>query len=100
MKKVLRGLGVEIKHTKCLDLTVRMLGFNDHKAFVVRDLNAPLSPLDHELSDVEFAERDTFQMYILAAAGLGAVARELLDRANPTGQWHRQQPGNAEESED
>jgi hypothetical protein len=26
-------------------------------------------------------------MAVLQAAGLGAVARELLDRANPTGSW-------------
>jgi hypothetical protein len=45
--------------------------------------------LDDEISDAEFAARDEFQIDVLAAAGPGTVARELLDRANPTGQWAR-----------
>jgi hypothetical protein len=68
-----------------LNLAVRLLGFNDWYHFTRRDLNAALSPLDEELSDAEFAARDELQMGVLADAGLGPVARELLDRANPTG---------------
>ena len=64
LRRVLRGLGV--------------------------DLDAPLSLLDEDLSEEEFAARDTFQMTVLEASGLGKVARELLDRANPTGSWARQ----------
>jgi hypothetical protein len=35
--------------------------------------------------------RDEFQMGVLAATRLGRVARELLDRANPTGAWSKKQ---------
>jgi hypothetical protein len=89
LQKVLRELGVDLKYTQCLNLAVRLLGFDDHRDYLARDLDAPLSALDEQLSDAEFAARDKFQMGVLAAAGLGPVARELLDRANPTGAWSR-----------
>jgi hypothetical protein len=84
-QKVLRELGFYLKYTQCLNLAVRLFGFDDHQDFLARDLDAPLSALDDELSDEEFAARDDHQMGVLAAAGLGPVAREFLDRANPTG---------------
>jgi hypothetical protein len=90
LRTVLRGLGVELKHTVCLDLAARLCGFKDWKTYFRRDLNESLSLLDDELSDGDFATRDAFQMTVLEAAGLGKVARELLDRANPTGSWARQ----------
>ncbi|WP_315750836.1 MULTISPECIES: hypothetical protein [unclassified Bradyrhizobium] len=55
-----------------------------------RDLEEPLSLLDDDLSEDDFAARDAFQMAALQTAGLGAVAGELLDRANPTGSWAKQ----------
>jgi hypothetical protein len=90
LRKVLLELGIDLKHTECLKLAARLLGFNDWYHFFQHDLDAPLSPLDEQLSDVEFAARDEFQVGVLAAAGLAAVARELLDRANPTGSWAKQ----------
>lgn len=90
LRRVLRGLGVELKHTARLDLAARLCGFKDWYVYLNRDLDAPLSLLDDELSDGDFAARDAFQMTVLEAAGLGKVARELLDRANPTGSWARQ----------
>jgi hypothetical protein len=63
LRRVLRGLGVDLRHTDCLELAARLCGF---------------------------AARDAFQMAVLETAGLGAVARELLDRANPTGSWAKQ----------
>jgi hypothetical protein len=89
LRKVLRELGVDLIYTQCLNLAVRLLGFDDYRDFLARDLDAPLSALDEQLSDDGFAARDQFQMGVLAAAGLGPVARELLDRANPTGSWAR-----------
>jgi hypothetical protein len=89
LRKVLRELGIDSRHTECLNLAGRLLGFNDWYHFLRHDLDAPLSALDEQLSDAEFAARDEFQMAVLAAAGHGAVARELLDRANPTGSWGR-----------
>jgi|GEM_PF-5681281 len=87
LRKVLRDLGVEFKHYACVELAARLCGFRDWRDFLSRDLEAPLSLLDDDLSEEEFAARDAFQMAVLQAAGLGAVARELLDRANPTGSW-------------
>jgi hypothetical protein len=89
LQKVLRELGVDLKYTQCLNLAVRLLGFDDHRHFLARDLDAPFSVLDDELSDDEFVARDDHQMGVLAAAGLGPVSRELLDRANPTGSWSK-----------
>jgi hypothetical protein len=89
LRKVLRAMGIDSKHMECLNLAVRLLGFNDWYHFTHHNLDAPLGPLDEELSDAEFDARDEFQMGVLAAAGLGPVARELLDRANPTGSWSR-----------
>jgi hypothetical protein len=86
----LRELGVDLKYTQCLNLAVRLLGFDDHRHFLARDLDAPFSALDDELSHDEFAARDDHQMGVLGAAGLAPVARELLDRANPTGSWAKQ----------
>ncbi|MCK1603455.1 hypothetical protein IVB02_18910 [Bradyrhizobium sp. 166] len=87
LRKVLRVLGVEFKHYACVELAARLCGFRDWQHFRGRDLDAPLSLLDDDLSEEEFAARDAFQMAVLQAAGLGAVARELLDRSNPTGSW-------------
>jgi hypothetical protein len=52
----------------------------ESRDFIARELRKP----------GDFAARDAFQMTVLEAAGLGKVARELLDRANPTGSWARQ----------
>jgi len=89
LQKVLRELGVDLKYTRCLNLAVRLLGFDDHQDFLARDLDAPFSALDDQLSDDDFVARDDHQMGVLTAAGLGPVARELLDRCNPTGSWSR-----------
>ncbi|SEI20934.1 glyoxalase superfamily protein [Tardiphaga sp. OK245] len=93
LRKVLRGCGVELKHFACLELAVRLCGFEDWQNYRRRDVDAPLSLLDDDLWEEEFAARDEFQMSVLEEAGLGAVARELLDRANPTGSWAKQTSG-------
>jgi hypothetical protein len=90
LRKVLRGLSVELKHTACLDLAARLCGFKDWYVYLNRDLDEPLSLLDDELSDSDFAARDAFQVTVLEAVGLSKVARELLDHANPTGSWATQ----------
>ena len=90
LRKVLRGLGVELTHTVCLELAVRLCGFKNWYEYLRRNLDEPLGLLDEELSEAEFDARDAFQMAVLQAAGLAAVARELLDRANPTGSWAKQ----------
>jgi hypothetical protein len=92
LRKVLSELGVEFTHTHCLHLAVQLLGWRHWDDFLARDHNAGLSPYDAQLSDVEFALRDDFQMNVLASAGLAPIARELLDRANPTGSWAKQTP--------
>jgi hypothetical protein len=96
LRKVLRELCVEITHIQSLNLAVRLLGWRHWEDFLTRDLNADLSPLDGQLSDIEFALRDDFQMNVLASAGLGPIARELLDRANPTGSWVKETDETAE----
>jgi hypothetical protein len=90
LRKVLRGLGIELKHFACLELAARLCGFDDWRHYLDRDLDEPLSLLNDELSEEDFSARDAFQMGVLEAEGLGAVARELLDRANPTGSLSRQ----------
>lgn len=90
LRKVLRGCGVELKHFACLELAVRLCGFKDWENYRRRDVDEPISLLDEDLSEEEFVARDEFQMNVLDAAGLAAVARELLDRANPTGRWGKQ----------
>jgi hypothetical protein len=89
LRKVLRELGLELKHTDCLAVAVALCGFENWREYLDRDLDEPLGLLDDELSEAEFGARDAFQMAVLDAAGFGAVARELLDRANPTGAWRR-----------
>jgi hypothetical protein len=89
LRKVLRELGLELTHTNCLELAAGLCGFENWREYLDRDLDEPLCLLDDELSEAEFEARDVFQMAVLEAAGLGAVARELLDRANPTGAWRR-----------
>ncbi len=93
-RKVSSGLGVNLKHFACLELAVRLCGFDDWRRYLDRDLDETLSLLDEELSDEDFAARDEFQMGVLETAGLGPVARELLDRANPTGSWAKNAPAN------
>ncbi|SPP92845.1 glyoxalase superfamily protein [Bradyrhizobium vignae] len=85
MKKLLRTQGVHITHMEALDLSVQLLGFADWTEFCRRDLNAPLSPSDEQLSDEAFVARDDFQMEVLAEAGFAKYARLVLDVTNPTG---------------
>lgn len=87
MQKILDSLEIDYRYTACLELAARLHGFENWRCYLQRDLEAPLSLLDQELPEPEFEARDAFQMAVLEAAGLGAVARELLDRANPTGSW-------------
>ncbi|GAB9109841.1 glyoxalase superfamily protein [Bradyrhizobium diazoefficiens] len=87
LRKVLANLGVELKHTECLELAAKLCGFENWRQYCLRDPDEPLSPLDHDLSEKDFGARDAFQMGVLQAAGLSKVARELLDRASPTGSW-------------
>lgn len=90
LRAVSREFGVELKHTKCIDLAARLAGFAHWNAYLERDRNVPLGPLDHLLSEEEFAARDAFQLSVLEGAGLGSLAREILDRVNPTGSWSKQ----------
>jgi hypothetical protein len=90
LRRVLSGLGVELKHSAALNLAARPCGFKDWHNYLRRDLDEPLSLLDEDLSEEDFAARDAFQITVLEAERLGAVARELLDRANPTGSWAKQ----------
>jgi hypothetical protein len=78
---------------------------NSHRGFAdsrtgtstsVADLSEPLSPLDENLSDADFTERDQFQMGVPGAAGPPPVARELLDRVNPAGSWAKKVPALAD----
>src|SRR3974390_334205 len=85
LQKVLGILEVNFRYTQCLELAARLHGFEDWYQYLHRDLSQPLSPLDDDLSDEDFVARDAFQVRVLEAAGLGTIARELLDRANPTG---------------
>jgi transposase len=87
LRQILRELGIDFKHLVCLELAVRMCGFDDWRHYLARDLDEPLSPFDEYLSDSEFAARDEFQVSVLETAGLGPVARKLLNRVNPTGSW-------------
>jgi hypothetical protein len=96
LRKVLQDLGVEFRHTESLNLAARLLGFDNWQHYLGRDLDEPLSRFDEHLSDDDFAARDEFQMMVLQAAGLGPVARELLDRVNPTGSWAKTAPVPAE----
>jgi hypothetical protein len=90
LRRVLRALGVETSYARCLNLAAQLLGYDHWAHFRARDPDAILSPFDEQLSDAEFLARDDFQMNVLATAGLTPIARELLDRANPTGSWARQ----------
>lgn len=87
LQKVLDGLGIEFRYTRGLELASQLCGFENWYQYLRRDLSQPLSLLDEDLSDPDFAARDEFHMSVLEAAGLGAVAREVLDRVNPTGSW-------------
>jgi hypothetical protein len=88
MRKILRGFGFEFSHMEYLEITVRLLGFENWQRYCHRG-SASLNSLDENLSEAEFMARDEFQMKVLAAAGLRPIARELLDRVNPTGSWGR-----------
>jgi hypothetical protein len=90
LRKVLRDLGIEMKHVACIELAARLCGFDDRRHYLDRDLDEPLSLLNDELLEEDFAARDAFEMSVREAAGLGPVARELLDGANPTGSWAKQ----------
>jgi hypothetical protein len=92
LQKVLDGLGIEFRYTACLELSAQLHGFENWYQYLRRDLTAPFSPFDEQLSEAAFAVRDEFQVAVLDKAGLGPVARELLDRVNPTGSWAKNAP--------
>jgi hypothetical protein len=57
LRKVLRDLGVELKHFACLELAARLCGFDDWRHYLDRDLSEALSRLDEDLSDADFTAR-------------------------------------------
>jgi hypothetical protein len=85
MRKFMRELGSDSTYMECLNLSAQLVGYDDWEHFRRRDLGVALSPFDDLLPDEEFAARAEFQMGVLAAAGLASIAREMLDRVNPTG---------------
>ena len=87
LRKILRERGLETHYMDCLNLVARLLGFHNYTDFSRHAVDAPISPFDENLPDADFAARDDFQMGVLAAAGYAAIAREVLDRVNPTGSW-------------
>lgn len=84
-------MGFGIAQMECLELSARLLGFNSWQSYWTQH-DAPLCPLDEDLTDEEFRARDAFQMEVLEAEGFGDVARILLDRVNPTGSWRLTYP--------
>ena len=92
LQKVLDSLEIDFRYTACLELAARLHGFENWYQYLRRDLSQPLSQLDENLSNDDFIARDEFQMGVLEATGLGPVARELLDRVNPTGSWAKAAP--------
>jgi len=88
LKTILHAMGFDISHTGSLELTARLFGFETYRLYCIRDF-AALSPLDEELPENEFQARDEFQMRVLEEAGYGQVARELLERVNPSGSWSK-----------
>jgi hypothetical protein len=100
LRKILQEHGIDFWYTQCLDLISRLHGFEKWQQYLRRDLSQPLSPLDENLSDNDFAARDAFQMSVLEAVGLGSVGRELLDRVNPTGSWAKAEPTEKSRCED
>jgi hypothetical protein len=87
LRKVLTAKGIDIKHVRCLDIAARLNGFDDWKHYCGRDRSEPLAAFDHKLSEDDFSARDAFQIGVLEAEGLGALARDVLDRVDPTGIW-------------
>jgi hypothetical protein len=84
LKKSLRSRGIEISHMSCLNLSCRLLGFRSYQEYCHRDRAAPESPWDEDLSEEAFCERDAFHKNVLAGAGFGAIAQNILDEVNPT----------------
>ncbi|WP_152535460.1 hypothetical protein [Bradyrhizobium sp. Ai1a-2] len=86
LKRLLQDVGIERTEMECLELSARLLGFKSWDSYRSRR-DLPLSPLDDDLTDEEFCARDSLQMSVLELEGLGSVARQLLDRCDPTGSW-------------
>jgi hypothetical protein len=86
LKKLLHDMGFELTCMDCLELSARLLGFKGWDSYW-RQHDTSLSPLDQDLTEEEFRARDQLQMGVLEAEGFGEVARELLDRCDPTGSW-------------
>jgi hypothetical protein len=87
LKKLLHDMGFELTCMDCLELSARLLGFKSWDSYWNQH-HMSLSPLDQDLTEEEFLARDQLQMGILEAEGFGEVARQLLDRCDPTGSWH------------
>lgn len=86
LKKLLHDMRIEQTGAECLELSVRLLGFNYWESYSHQH-DVPLSPLDENLTDEEFFARDALQLKVLEAEGFGELARQLLDRCDPTGSW-------------
>lgn len=66
LKKLLHDMGIEQTGAECLELSVRLLGFNYWESYSHQH-DVPLSPLDENLTDEEFFARDALQLKVLEA---------------------------------
>lgn len=91
LRIILFAHGIKLTQGRGRDLAARLYGFDGWRHFLESDRRKPNSSFDEDLSETAFFERDAFQMNVLETSGLGAIARELLDRVDPTGSWAKAQ---------
>jgi hypothetical protein len=90
LKAFLQEKGFDLTCGQAL-VSARLLGFKSWDSYWHQH-DLPLSPLDRDLSEEEFVERDRLQMKVCEAEGYGEIAEEFLDRVDPTGSWHQTFP--------
>jgi hypothetical protein len=84
LRAFLHEKGFDIGQAEALDLSARLIGFDDWASYRDRDVQ-PMSLVDQDLGEPELAQRNRFQMDVLEREGYGEIANEFLDRVDPTG---------------
>ena len=85
MRKALREHGQDLSYAACLNLVSQIYGYSHFRELQMQDGREPFSAFDLYVDDATLEARHSHQELIMASAGFGDIAGDVLDKVDPTG---------------